>query len=108
MNDSKSALYSLIPLILIILFSWLFGLLGSKLKKPPEEGEVGLKSEPEDKPIDLFGEMMQQVGRGYAGGNAGGNEQQAPPAGVGVTRIQKGLTGPTVTPKPITPKWWGA
>ena len=43
MDDIKNVLYSLIPLILIIIFSWLFGLLGSKMKKPTEESDVSLQ-----------------------------------------------------------------
>ncbi len=104
MKDGNSVFYSLIPLILIILFSWLFGALGSKLKKPPEEGGIASKRESEDQPMDIFGEMIQQVSQRYAGGN----ESQAPPSGAPTIKIRKDLTGPTVTPKPITPKWWGA
>ena len=108
MADTKSTLYSLLPLILIILFSWLFGKLGSKMKKPTEETDASAKGGPEDQPLDIFSVMREAAGRvpPPQGGATVGDRIGTSGAGVRLTEMGSG--GPRVTPTPITPKWWGA
>ena len=109
MDDTKNVIWSLAPLILIILFSWLFGVLGNKMKKPKEETDVSPKRGPEDQPLDIFSAMREAAGQISASeGGVKGSDRVPPPAGSQVWRPETGLTGPRVTPKPITPKWWGA
>jgi hypothetical protein len=109
MDDIKNALYSLIPLILIILFSWLFGLLGSKMKKPTEEADVPLQKGPEDRPFDILSAIREAAGQGpEPQGGLKMSDRTGSPIERGAWGTVTGSGGPTVTPKPITPKWWGA
>ncbi len=109
MGDIKNVLYSLIPLILIIIFSWLFGLLGSKMKKPTEETEVSLKRGPEDQPLDILSAIKEAAGQAPAPqGALKISDRTATPIERRAWGTERGPGGPTVTPKPITPKWWGA
>ena len=108
MDDIKNVLYSVIPLILIILFSWLFGLLGSKMKKPKEETDASLKVGSEDQPIDIFGEMREEGDQIPAGQGSLRVTDRRATIDTGAWRARESPGGPRVTPKPITPKWWGA
>jgi hypothetical protein len=109
MDDIKSVLYSLIPLILIIVFSWLFGLLGSKMKKPTEETEVSLQRGPEDQPLDILSAIKEAAGQGpEPQGGLQITDRTATPIDSGAWGSVTGRGAPSVTPKPITPKWWGA
>ena len=109
MDDIKNVLYSLIPLILIILFSWLFGVLGSKMKKPTEESDVSLKRGPEDQPFDILSAIREAAGQGpEPQGGLKISDRTATPMESVAWGTGTGPGGPTVTPKPITPKWWGA
>jgi hypothetical protein len=109
MDDTKNVIWSLVPLILIILFSWLFGVLGNKMKKPKQEGDVATTKGAEDQPLDIFSALKQAAGQLSAPeGGVEGNDRVPTPTGSQVWRPETGFTGPRVTPKPITPKWWGA
>ncbi len=110
MDDIKNVLYSLIPLILIIVFSWLFGILGGKMKKPPEETDVSLNRGPEDQPFDILS-AIREAAADQGPAPQGGlkiNDRTATPIERVAWGTGKGSGGPNVTPKPITPKWWGA
>jgi hypothetical protein len=101
-------LYSLIPLILIIVFSWLFSRLGAKMRKQGQEAEVPREKEREFQLIDLFANDKEPSGP--TAPQLPGTERQPefmqPSLGAGMPRTVAG--GPVVTPKPIEPKWWGA
>ena len=108
MDEAKNVIFSLIPLILIILFSWLFGLLG-KGKKPTQETDLSPEKSPAEVPLDIFAQMRGQTGQAPAGqGEARVDERMAAPIGIRAGRAAKSSGAPRVTPKPITPKWWGA
>jgi len=105
--DDGSLLRSLIPLILIIGFSWLFSALGSRMKKRSEQAEAeadndagadifGLFSaspdeEPLDRPDYLHPDAPEEIG-------------PEPPA---VQDFADRYGAPVVTPDPIKPSWWG-
>jgi hypothetical protein len=102
-------LYSLIPLILIIVFSWLFSRLGSKMRKQGQEDEpVGEKNR-EFQLMDLFAQDKEGLGptaAQYPGMEPLPPEYMQPDPRARMPRADGG--GPQVTPKPIEPKWWGA
>jgi hypothetical protein len=109
MEESKNVIWSLLPLILIVLFSWLFGFLGKKMKKPQEDTDVSLNRAPEDQPLDIFSAIREAAGQISASeGPTGPNGRMPTPAGSQAWRPERGFTGPRITPTPITPKWWGA
>jgi hypothetical protein len=101
-------LYSLIPLILIIVFSWLFGRLGAKMRKQGQEGEAVGEKEREFQLIDLF--AADKESPGPTATQLPGAERQPefmqPSLGASIPGTTAG--GPVVTPKPIEPKMWGA
>jgi len=106
MENLENIFYSILPLIVIIVISWLFSSMGSRLKK--QTPSVG--GEPEPTPsrrlIDLITEGVEpEVPPGQERG-AEIPGQARPADAVGWPRRTGG--GPTVSPKPITPKWWGA
>ncbi|AFM26005.1 hypothetical protein [Desulfomonile tiedjei] len=98
MKDIESILYSLIPLVLIILFSWLFSFLGSKMKKPSENGDQVPGRVLGDRFFDLMKEEESEEVPQQ-------RQPQTPQPGI---TIPQGSGAPLVSAKPITPKWWGA
>jgi hypothetical protein len=109
MDDIKNALYSLIPLILIILFSWLFGLLGSKMKKPTEETDGQPQKGSEAQPFDILSAIREAAGQGpEPQGGLKMSDRTGAPVERGSWGTATGAGAPIVTTKPITPKWWGA
>jgi hypothetical protein len=100
MENLETILKSLIPLILIILFSWLFSVLGSKARKPTENAEGGAEKNLGDRILEMMKEEPEETPR--------------EPAARGPVQIESRVafpqqTGsPVVTAKPINPKWWGA
>jgi len=100
-------LYSLIPLILIIIFSWLFSRLGSKMRKQGQEAEAAGQQDREFQLIELFAQDKEAPGSTaaqYPGTEPQPHELMQPDLRARMPRAG----GPPVTPKPIEPKWWGA
>lgn len=110
MEKAIEVLWSLIPLILIILFSWLFSLMGSKLKNQPQ-GKAPAPKEGTGSPIlDMLLNIDEKKEEAQPRPPAPGKE-----IGGGPVRFEPGawnqpsISGPTqVSSEPITPKWWGA
>lgn len=104
MGDIKNILYSFVPLLLIIAASWFFSFLGSKLRKPDQQATAS-NTNKEEQNIDIFQEYF-----GKAEPEAEKNKPiwNAGPSGeFGIP--QKSIPGsPTISSKPINPKWWGA
>lgn len=103
MENITNILYSLLPLILIILFSWLFGLLGSKAKKQQAEAKVAEERQNTDL-LDLILSQKEEEVRSEPG--VPGAEKARLDEIVWEKRRQPG--GPIVSPDPIKPRWWGA
>ncbi|MCX5860548.1 MAG: hypothetical protein NTW27_00260 [Deltaproteobacteria bacterium] len=107
MDNLENVIYSLIPLVLILLLSWLFSSMGSKAKK-----QLG---ERERTPAPLPGEQLLDLISGAKSG------KESSPMEV-ITKPTNGFAQQTtdgwgrrrssgaseVTPEPIKPKWWGA
>ena len=104
--DVEKVVYSLIPLVLIILFSWLFSFLGSRMKRSNDQVET------EDTADDRFIDFMT----GRADDDLLVMRGEESPEGSGPTvpvdssdwRKYRDPQAPRVTSDPIRPKWWGA
>jgi len=108
MKDTDNILYSIIPLILIILFSWLFSLLGSKMRKQGKETEATGEKSRGYQLMDLL--LPDKPESGPAANQLPGTERPAelPQPNLPVQMPKTAPGSPPVTAKPIEPKWWGA
>jgi hypothetical protein len=107
MDSLENIIYSLIPLILILLLSWLFGSLGSKARKQVPEGQKSSSPLPGDRIFDLISSKREEKELFPERAVAKVPDQIAPDGTDGWPRLQSPVPGP-VTPEPIRPKWWGA
>jgi hypothetical protein len=106
MDNLENILYSLLPLVLIIVFSWLFGLLGSRMKK--QAASSGKPAEQREEAQNLFDLFAARSG-GQPGALEPGMESSPPlPADAAPWAQRRGVNPPLVTPDPIKPKMWGA
>ena len=106
--EIENVLYSLIPLVLIVVFSWLFSLMGSRMKKEQQDESISSTEFPQDRSLDIFSEEEDEewlVPGQEAAQEPSGQFPHARP--VEVTN-RHGLQAPDITPEPIRPKWWGA
>lgn len=106
MPEKDNFLYSLIPLLLILAFSWLFGLFSRRRaqQEPPREEESKEAANPL---LELFLEKRQRDDDVELVDAPGERRGQEIPFQTD-WRSRRGYDGPKVDPKPITPKWWGA
>lgn len=106
MENITNILYSLLPLIVIILLSWLFSQMGAKAKKRTENAQKESPSTAGDQIMDIL------LGKGEADRFPTRAQDRIPSRDSSITAdawdVQKPVSGPEPTPKPITPKWWGA
>ncbi len=107
MDNTKDILYSLAPLVLIIVFSWLFSYLGSKMKKQSQGAAPQSQREPQGELMELFPDMGREDRPGQPQPE---QATWAPGRPTDVTTWNPQAAGgpPRVTPAPIKPKWWGA
>jgi hypothetical protein len=105
MDNLESILKSLLPLILIILFSWVFSYLSRKKKQPEPAKNAATDRAPAEDLIDIF---SGRSGRQPMSSEAG--VEDLPPLPSAATRWapQGGLAPPPATADPIKPKMWGA
>ncbi len=105
MDNLENILKSLLPLILIILFSWVFSFLSRKKKQlEPGKNATTDRAQAEDL-IDIFsGRSGQQSMSSEAG------VEDLPPLPSAATRWapRGALAPPPATAHPIKPKMWGA
>lgn len=106
MKNLDNILYSLIPLILILVLSWLFSFLGSKKRKETEDAENSASTRVADQLFDFFAqdrerEEVQQEGPSQRADVRQGSQDS-------LWTGQSVMRGPQISPKPIEPKWWGA
>ena len=106
--DIENLVYSIIHLVLIIFFSWLFSVMGSRMKKQAEEGSPNGVKTPGDQLLELFGKHDDEK-------IAVGDERRAvaqtgrmPQVGTSDWEMHRDPRAPRVSTKPITHKWWGA
>ncbi len=104
MDNLENTLYSLLPLVLIIVFSWLFGLLGSRLKQKAEP--AGNSTERREQAGDLFNIFGDRSGE--QPGTTRMENLPPLPSDTTAWVPQRKLTPPPVTADPIKPKMWGA
>lgn len=105
--DFENILYSLIPLILIIVFSWLFSFLGSKMKKQAQQGPESAGRQDSSLADILSGGKGEDYlfGSGEAIPDETGQAQRGAQTD---WRTYRDRQAPKVSSKPINPKWWGA
>lgn len=123
MEKIQSILWSLVPLILIVVLSWLFSVLGAKKKQEAAGSEDSGGVRAGDQFFDFFnqGERRDEPLDDRPTSMAGIDPRSGAPE-TSHSEILAGLTGqypvadhparalqgPEVTAKPIKPKWWGA
>jgi hypothetical protein len=104
MENMEDSLYRVLPLVLMILFAWIFSYLSKRTKKQGPAASTQPEREPQDEFMDLLSDT--------AGGERRAETPQAwtpgGPADTATWKPQRYPGGPVVTPAPIKPKWWGA
>jgi hypothetical protein len=105
-DKTADLLYNLAPLILIVVFSWFFSFLGSRLKKKTEDEPQPAKEQPVKAPFDIF--LNQDEFPESSRPLPAKTEGVVPVSAQQLQAAQQRYTGPVVTSKPIKPKWWGA
>jgi len=107
MEKIENLFYSLAPLIVIIILSWVFSRMGARARRQAASRQTG----PEPQAGDGLMEMLM----GKKGEEMPLNQEQDSQSarhGAGPTPIgwetQRMPSGAQPTPKPITPRWWGA
>ncbi len=111
--DLENILWTLLPLIALIVVSWILSFMGSKVAKKRQEEEAMQGETYGDRSGELFIDMEGEeafeparpdrpAGPDFAGPDFAGRAQSAQ-----WDSLQK-LGPATPTPRPIKPKWWGA
>jgi hypothetical protein len=108
-KEFEKLIPSLVPIILIIVVSWVFSFLAAKMRKAQPQTD---ESAPADRREDLLGDFLN-LGKGaetFPGSQqeTAGRPGAMPPTRVSDWRSYKGLEAPRITSAPIRPKWWGA
>ena len=105
--DIKSLLYSLLPLILIAVFSWLFSALAAKGRKQDETDETLMQvEEPNERPLE--GMPKEAAIRGPYPFEYRDRVPDMTATDLGDYAQHQESLRYMGTVKPIKPKWWGA
>lgn len=109
MEKIENILYSVVPLLLIILFSWLFSFLSSRMRKQqPEEAVPGQEKASDHRLLDLLTDQIEPSPPGEPRSMPLDWTKPVPGPVQPVPKTPTIPGGPQVTPRPIRPKWWGA
>lgn len=102
-------IYSLIPLILILVLPWLLSSLGARLrgKAQTEEGSTSSTSAAGSQILEFLTVGKPDGAPADAETMRNGPQEMGPNSVGGWERLRQ-PGAPKVTAKPITPKWWGA
>lgn len=102
-------IYSLIPLILILVLPWLLSSLGARLRgrAKAEDGSTSSTSSTESQILDFLTMGKPDGAPTDAEPIGNGPQGTGPSTGERWNRIRQ-VGAPKLTSKPITPKWWGA
>lgn len=106
--DVEKILYSLIPLILIIVFSWLFSFLGSRMKRQTDQTDLATDENADDRLIDLIAGREDDDLLTVPGGEDAESLGEPLEADSSEWQTYQDPQAPRVTSDPIRPKWWGA
>ncbi len=101
-------LSSVLPLILLFAFWWIFSMLGSKVRK------TGASDSEAESP-GLQERFLRTIGGDQAGNQepgsqmteSGSSQVYRPEESPQYNQGEPGRTGP-IQPRPINPRWWGA
>ena len=107
MENMEDSLYKILPLVLMILFAWVFSYLSKRTKKQTPAASTQPEREPQDEFLELLSDTVGGERRGEAPAEKGAWTPTGP-GGAATWRPQARPGGPVVTPAPIKPKWWGA
>ena len=108
-KEFEKMIPSLIPIILIIVVSWVFSFLAAKMKKTQQQTDEPSSAGRGEEQLSDF--LNFRKGADMFPGSqeeTAGPREQMPPANVSDWRSYRGLQGPRVSSEPIKPKWWGA
>jgi hypothetical protein len=108
MEKIENILYSVIPLVLIILFSWLFSYLGSRMRKEQEEPGAVTAKDRDYQLIDLMTDQKEAPRAAEAQSALADWPVAFPGTGQKSPMAQPTPGAPKINPRPIEPKWWGA
>jgi hypothetical protein len=111
MEKITEVLWSLIPLVLIIVFSWLFSLMGSKVKKQQPQGKEPMPGEGAGSPfLDMLLKVGQEEEEPRTDARLPVKEIPSSPMSLepGAWNAQNVSSPTQISSEPITPKWWGA
>ena len=106
MDNLENILYSLLPLVLIVVFSWLFGLLGSRMKK--QAASSGKPAEQREEGENLFDLFAARSGGQPGAWEPGMESLPPPPTDAAPWARRRGVNPSLVRADPIKPKMWGA
>ncbi len=107
MENMEDSLYRILPLVLMILFAWIFSYFSKRAKKQSPAASSQPEREPQDEFMDLISDTLGGERRGETPPEKVAWTQGGP-AGMTTWKPQGRPGGPVVTPAPIKPKWWGA
>lgn len=106
--EFKGDLWKLLPLLVLIVVSWVLSFVGSRLAKKRQQEQLMRGESPSEKSeeqfMDLEDEDLLEPSSSERSAGSRRPEQGQPAEWDGV----QGAHPEPLTPEPIRPKWWGA
>ncbi len=108
-KEFEKLIPSLIPIILIIVVSWVFSFLAAKMRKQQQPANESQSTGRGENPLTA----LLNIGKGddfFPSGQGGPNVRpgQQAPVDMADWRSYRDPQAPRITSDPIKPKWWGA